>query len=130
MIERAKVDGLLKQLAIARVALGATSLLVPGLVTKTMGLGRGHDGGRDYVTRLFASREIALGAGYLLTRGSTRSALVRLGLLADSLDTLSSLKSRGEVPLWATAAATAMSGGVTAIGAAGVLVRDPKPAEE
>jgi hypothetical protein len=124
MIERAKVDGLLRQLAVARVALGTASLLVPGLAAKSMGLGGGHDGGRDYVTRMFAAREIALGAGYLLTRGATRSTLVRLGLAVDTLDTVSGMKSRGAVSLWVTAGGTAVSAGAAAIGAAGVVVRD------
>lgn len=128
-IERARVDGLLKQLAVARVTLGAASLLAPRLATKVLGFGGGFDGGRDYMTRLFAAREIALGAGYLLTRGQTRSTVVRFGLAVDSLDTFSGLKSRGAVPLWATAAATAVSTSAAAIGAAGVVVRDDPSAD-
>lgn len=124
MIERARVDGLLKQLAVARVTLGAASLLAPRMVSKVLGFGGGFDGGRDYITRLFAAREIALGAGYLLTRGQTRSTVVRFGLAVDSLDTFSGLKSRGVVPLWATATATAISTSAAAIGAAGIVIRD------
>ncbi|MBW8485749.1 hypothetical protein K1Y72_25440 [Actinomadura sp. PM05-2] len=109
----------MQNLALGRVALGAVAFAAPGLTGRLLGLGAG-DGGRDYITRAFAARELALGGGYLLARGRARDLWARLGLAVDALDTVSGAKSRGAVPLWATAAAVAVSGGATALGAAKV----------
>lgn len=113
-----KVDQLLKQLALGRVAFGAATLLAPRLATKSIGLGGGPDGGRDYLARAFGAREIALGAGYLLAKGPARRTWARLGLVVDGLDTLSAVKSRGVVPFRVTAAGAVVSAGAAAVGAA------------
>lgn len=106
-------------LARGRVALGVAAFAAPGLTVKLMGLG-GGDPGRDFVTRMFAAREIALGAGYLLSGDPGRRLWGRLGLAVDSLDTVNGLRSRPGLPLWVTAAATGVAGASTAIGAAKV----------
>lgn len=109
-------------MAQGRLAVGAVTLLAPGLVVKVMGLGNGRDPGRDVVARMLASREIALGAGYLLSKGPSRKLWVRLGLVVDSFDALAGLKSRGgkedKVPLWAAAGFTLIAATGSAIGAA------------
>ncbi|MQY04276.1 hypothetical protein ACRB68_23270 [Actinomadura sp. RB68] len=103
-----------------RVAIGVAAFALPGLTVKLMGMGGGSDAGRDYVTRMFAAREIALGAGYLLSKGPNRRLWARLGLVVDSLDTVNGLKSRGRLPLWVTAGAVGVAGGTAAVGAAKV----------
>ncbi len=90
-------------LARGRVALGLAALAAPKLTVKLMGLGGAADPGRDLVVRMFAAREIALGAGYLLADDSARRVWARLGLAVDSLDVVSGLKTRGALPLWVTA---------------------------
>ena len=114
------IDGLMLNVARTRVALGAAAFAAPGLTVKLMGMGGGADAGRDYVTRMFAAREIALGAGYLLSKGSGRKIWARLGLVVDTLDTVNGLQSRGRLPLWVTASAVAIAGGTAAAGAAKV----------
>jgi hypothetical protein len=120
--ERDRVDELMVRMAQGRLAVGAVTLLAPGLVVKVMGLGNGRDPGRDVVARMLASREIALGAGYLLSKGPSRKLWVRLGLVVDSFDALAGLKSRGgkedKVPLWAAAGFTLIAATGSAIGAA------------
>lgn len=109
------------QVARGRVALGAVALLAPGLAARVMGAGGGKDAGRDLVTRIFASREIALGAGYLLSDGRGRTLWARLGVAVDSLDAVSGLKSRkAGVPLWASAGFSAIAAGAVGLGAAKV----------
>ncbi|MWK34321.1 hypothetical protein GEV43_09890 [Actinomadura sp. J1-007] len=103
-----------------RVALGAAAFAAPGLTVRLMGMGRHADPGRDYVTRMFAAREIALGAGYLLSRGSHRKLWARLGLVVDSLDTVNGVRTRPGLPLWVSAGAVAVAGGSAALGAAKV----------
>ncbi|RFU43125.1 hypothetical protein DZF91_02905 [Actinomadura logoneensis] len=103
-----------------RVVLGLAAFAAPKLTVKAMGLGGQADPGRDYVTRMFAAREIALGAGYLLSRGPARRTWARFGLLVDGLDTLNGLRTRRGLPLWVSAGATAIAGGTAALGAAKV----------
>ncbi|GAA0225305.1 hypothetical protein GCM10009527_022130 [Actinomadura nitritigenes] len=104
----------------ARVALGLAAFAAPKLTVKAMTSVGGTDPGRDYVARMFAAREIALGAGYLLSDGPGRRLWARAGLLVDSLDTISGLRTRRGLPLWVTAGATAIAGGAAAVGAAKV----------
>ncbi|WP_433333126.1 hypothetical protein [Spirillospora sp. CA-294931] len=115
-----RIDDLMLHLARGRVALGVAAFAVPGLTVKALGLGRGSDPGRDYVTRMFAAREIALGAGYLLSRGPNRRIWARLGLMVDGLDTVNGAKSRQGLPLWLAAGATGVAAACTALGAAKV----------
>ncbi len=130
--ERDRLDELMVRLAQGRLAVGAATMLAPGLVVKVMGLGNGKDPGRDVVARMLASREIALGAGYLLSKGQGRKLWARLGVVVDSFDAVAGLKSRGakgaagpggeprRVPLWAAAGFTLIAATGSAIGAAKV----------
>jgi hypothetical protein len=118
--KRDRVDDLMLGLARGRVALGVAAFALPGLTVRLMGMGKAADPGRDFVTRMFAAREIALGAGYLLSAEPNRRSWARLGLAVDGLDTLNALRSRRGLPLWVAAGATAVTGGCAALGAAKV----------
>ncbi|MFA1548760.1 hypothetical protein [Actinomadura chokoriensis] len=117
---RDKVDGLMTNLARGRVALGLAALAAPKLTVKLMGLGGGADPGRDYMVRAFGAREVAVGAGYLLSDDNGRRLWARLGLAVDSLDLVSGLKTRKALPLWVTAGAVGIAAGAAGIGAAKV----------
>lgn len=118
------LDGLMTNLARGRIALGLAALAAPGLTSRIMGMGSGADAGRDYLVRAFGAREVALGAGYLLSGdGSGRRLWTRLGLAVDTLDVLSAARTRPGLPLWATAGAVGVAGGAAGIGAA-KTVRD------
>ncbi|MEU8797827.1 hypothetical protein [Spirillospora sp. NPDC048819] len=118
---RDRLDGMMTNLARGRVALGLAALAAPRLTVKAMGMGGGADPGRDYMVRMFAAREIALGAGYLLSGDdSGRRLWARLGLAVDSLDVMSGMKTRPGLPLWATAGAVGVAGSAAALGAAKV----------
>ncbi|XNL82879.1 hypothetical protein K8Z49_35740 [Actinomadura madurae] len=111
-------------LARGRVALGVAAFAAPRLTVKVAGLSGGADPGRDYMVRMFGAREIAVGAGYLLSgEDSGRRMWARLGLAVDSLDLVSGLKTRKGLPIWVTAGTVAVAGGAAAVGAAKV-VRD------
>ncbi|MFD0902030.1 hypothetical protein [Actinomadura sediminis] len=118
--ERDKIDELMVQVARGRVALGVAAFAAPALTVRLIGMGRGADGGRDVVTRMFAAREIALGAGYLLSGEEGRKLWARLGLGVDSLDVVTGLRARKRVPLWAAAGALGVAGSAAALGAAKV----------
>ncbi|TDB93767.1 hypothetical protein E1266_19210 [Actinomadura sp. 7K534] len=108
-------------LARGRVALGVAAIAAPKLTVKALGIGSGTDPGRDYIVRAFGARELALGAGYLLSRDeSGRKLWARLGLAVDSLDLVAGLKTRPGLPLWVTAATVGVAGSAAALGAAKV----------
>lgn len=111
---------MLTNLARGRIALGVAALAVPKLTARVMGMGGGSDAGRDYLVRAFGAREVALGAGYLLSGDDARRTWARIGVGVDTLDLLSAAKTRPGLPLWATAATMGVAGAAAGIGAAKV----------
>lgn len=73
-------------LALARIAIGATALASPDLAGKLFRLDVGRNPQLPYMSRMFGSREIALGAVTLLAKGSARRKLVALGIAVDGAD--------------------------------------------
>jgi hypothetical protein len=73
-------------LAAARVVIGACALATPDLGTKLFRLDAPGNPQLPYMTRLFGSREIALGAATLLASGATRRNLVLAGIGVDAAD--------------------------------------------
>jgi len=67
-------------LAAARVVIGGCALATPDLGTRLFRLDGPGNPQLPYMTRLFASREIALGAATLLASGKTRRNLVLAGI--------------------------------------------------
>jgi hypothetical protein len=73
-------------LSLGRIAVGAVSFVQPGLAARMFGLDLANNPQGPYVARLFGSREIALGAVTLLSRGATRRNLVLAGIGVDLAD--------------------------------------------
>ncbi|MGN6300680.1 MAG: hypothetical protein ACTHN8_06245 [Angustibacter sp.] len=73
-------------LALGRIAIGATALASPDLAMKLFRLDAGRNPQLPYMSRMFGSREIALGAVTLLAKGSARRKLVALGIAVDGAD--------------------------------------------
>lgn len=73
-------------LAAARVLIGGVAVASPDLGTKLFRLDPAANPQLPYMTRLFGSREIALGAATLLARGTTRRNLVLAGVAVDAAD--------------------------------------------
>ena len=73
-------------LATARLVIGGTALVAPDLGSKLFRLDAVGNPQLPYMTRLFASREIVLGAATLLTSGKTRRNLVLAGIAVDAAD--------------------------------------------
>ena len=114
-----QVGDLLCGVAMARLAIGAAAFVAPRLSMKLIGLAGKSDGGRDFVVRLFASREIVLGAGYLASGGDSRRLWTQLGVLADAGDLLASLPAgrRSGMNRLLMRAITVASLGAVALGA-------------
>jgi hypothetical protein len=73
-------------LAVGRIAIGLTALASPAAAAKLFRLDAAANPQLPYMSRLFGSREVALGALTLLARGSARSRLVALGIAIDGAD--------------------------------------------
>jgi hypothetical protein len=73
-------------LALGRIAIGATALASPDLAGKLFRLDVAANPQLPYMSRMFGSREIALGAVTLLSRGAARRKLVALGIAVDGAD--------------------------------------------
>ncbi|WP_235735956.1 hypothetical protein [Nocardioides alcanivorans] len=72
-------------LALARIGLGALALIAPGLATRVFGLDTSQ-GQLTYMNRMFASREIALGAATLAAPADLRRQVVLAGVAVDAAD--------------------------------------------
>ncbi|MFI0452967.1 hypothetical protein [Actinomadura sp. 6N118] len=111
-----------------RVAWGALALAAPGLNLKLAGMS-----GRDapelrYLIRVFGSRAIALGLGYLASDPAARQRWRKLCLMVDACDTAAGIAHlvRGDVPRASAAGLTAITGAYTALD---ILALRPTPPE-
>lgn len=73
-------------LALGRIAIGIGALASPDLASKLFRLDGPGNPQLPYMTRMFGSREIALGAITLVSKGAARRQLVSLGITVDAAD--------------------------------------------
>ena len=69
-------------LSLGRIGIGVTSLVRPDLVQSLMAT----TSSTPVLTQWFGSREIAIGAATLLSRGGSRRTLVLIGMAVDAAD--------------------------------------------
>ena len=108
----------LTALAVGRIAIGAASRLAPGATARAFGAGAAQTPQLDYMTRIFGARAIALGGGWLLSRGDARGTWQRLAFGVDLSDTLAGVGHlrRRDVPRAQALALTAYTGGYMVVG--------------
>lgn len=108
-------------LALGRIAVGAVSFFSPDQAARLFRLDPTTNPQLPYMSRMFGSREIALGAITLMTTGAARRRLVQLGVAVDGADTVAALlAARGGYVSKATGALLALP----ALGAVAVGVSD------
>jgi hypothetical protein len=73
-------------LALGRVAIGIVSVFSPSMAAKLFRLDEASNPQLPYLSRMFGSREIALGALTLAASGSSRRNLVLVGIAVDGAD--------------------------------------------
>lgn len=73
-------------LALGRIAIGVTALASPELTAKLFRLDLAKNPQLPYMSRMFGSREIALGAITLFAKGGARRRLIALGMAVDGAD--------------------------------------------
>ncbi|MFI6517935.1 hypothetical protein ACIBF1_20430 [Spirillospora sp. NPDC050679] len=104
--------------AAGRVAWGALALAAPGLNVKLAGMRDRDTPELRYMIRVFGSRAVALGLGYLLSEPAARRRWRRLCLMVDLCDTSAGTAHlvRGDIRRGPAAALTAITGGYAALG--------------
>ena len=112
-------------LSLGRVAVGAISLGNPALAGKLFQLDVEANPQLPHLTRLFGSREVALGLITLLSTGKTRRNLVLAGLAVDAADAATGFLGirEGSVPRTTGLALIGPALGAVAAGARGLLPR-------
>ncbi|GAB3668070.1 hypothetical protein GCM10027596_38190 [Nocardioides korecus] len=105
-------------LALARLTLGTVSLVSPRLAARTFLMNPGTNPQLVPMTRLFGSREAALGAITLLSSGKARQQVVQLGVAVDGADALTGLAGavKGEVSKPAGLLLAAVAVGAVVVG--------------
>lgn len=80
----------------ARIAIGITSLIAPGVVGRAMMGAEGDSGGARLLLRVVGARDLALGIGVLaaMDRGAPASGWLRASAVADCIDAAGSLLAR------------------------------------
>ena len=102
-------------LAIGRVAVGTVALVSPSLAAKVFLLDSRANPSLPYMTRMFGSREIALGALTLAATGEARERLVQVGVAIDAADAFTGISAA------ASGAVSKKAGVVLALVAAGAV---------
>lgn len=117
------VDRAFDALAVGRVVWGVAAYVAPRQNARAAGLPGRAGGETVYLTRVFGSRALALGLGYLLSEPATRPRLQRLGLVVDAGDTAAGLVHlvRGDIPRRAAGPVTAITGAYAAVGVLGLV---------
>lgn len=78
-------------LSLGRIAIGAVALTSPPLAARLFQLDAAGNPQLPYMSRMFGSREIALGVTTLLARGPARTVLVRAGIAVDTADAVAAM---------------------------------------
>ncbi|MBO9520985.1 MAG: hypothetical protein J7518_05550 [Nocardioidaceae bacterium] len=73
-------------IALARIAIGAVALASPDLAGRLFRLDNRANPQLPYMSRMFGSREIVLGAVTLAAKGRTRRKLIAAGIAVDGAD--------------------------------------------
>ncbi|MFC5747616.1 hypothetical protein [Actinomadura rugatobispora] len=115
----AGIEGALEAAAGGRVVWGVLALAAPGLNVRLAGMGSRDTPELRYLIRVFGSRAVALGLGYLLGDEAARRRWRRLCLAVDVCDTAAGAVHlvRGDVPRASAAGLVAITGGYAALGA-------------
>lgn len=120
----------MRGLAMFRIVLGTFAWVAPGLMNRAFGVPSREDSAAlQYMNRVFGVRAVALGTGYLSSRGEARRLWHRLWLLCDAADTAmgAGMVARGRLRRVTGVQALAITAGATAIDLAGFAAYTRRP---
>lgn|SRR5690348_1344940 len=109
-------------LSVGRIVIGIGAVAAPDLASRLFRLNVSGNPQLPYMMRMFGSREIALGAVTLASRGRARSALTAVGIAVDGADAFAGLDAgtRGLVSPSTSKFLTAPALGAVAAGLLGL----------
>jgi hypothetical protein len=109
-------------IALGRIAIGATALVSPTFAGGLFRLDVTSNAQRPYMTRMFGSRELALGVVTLLARGPAQRKLGALGIAVDAADAFAGITAAQSGAVSKTTGALLSAPAVAAVlaGVAGV----------
>lgn len=108
----------MRALALFRIVLGMFAWCAPRTMNRVFGVPRADESpALTYMNRVFGVRAVALGVGYLASRGDARRLWHGLWLMCDSADTMmgTAMALRGELSGVTAAQALIITAGATAI---------------
>ncbi|HYZ71181.1 MAG TPA: hypothetical protein VE528_05935 [Thermoleophilaceae bacterium] len=116
----------LQALAGLRAAIGLGAWLVPRVAGRLFGLDARDNPQSPYLARLFGARDVALGAGAVLSEGEARTLWLRAGVACDVADAVAGLAAGGRGYLGPVSAAlvTGTAVGAAALGVAALRAED------
>ncbi|MBF4163140.1 hypothetical protein [Nocardioides acrostichi] len=101
-------------LSLGRIAVGAACIARPDLASTYLGVATSTNPQAGFVTRLFGTREIAIGAATLLASGKGRAGLVLIGVGVDAADAWTGFVAPAEQGLEKRAGTTMAAAGTGA----------------
>ncbi|WP_205472249.1 hypothetical protein [Nocardioides sp. SYSU D00038] len=109
-------------LSLGRIAVGTLALARPDLAAQALQLDARANPQLPYLSRMFGSREIAIGLATLFAKGRGRTGLVTLGIAVDAADLATGLigPRQGEVPQRTGLALAAPAAGAVLAGVLGL----------
>ncbi|MGO4257096.1 hypothetical protein [Marmoricola sp. RAF53] len=110
-------------LALGRIAIGTVALASPELAGKLFRLDSAANPQLGYMSRMFGSREVALGAITLVAKGSARRKLIGLGIAVDAADAFAGVDAlrNGSVSRSTAVGLTVPALGAVVAGAIGLI---------
>jgi hypothetical protein len=116
----------LQALAGLRAAIGLGAWLVPRVAGRLFGLDARDNPQSPYLARLFGARDVALGAGAVLSEGEARALWLRTGVACDVADAVAGVAAGGRGYLGPVSAAlvTGTAVGAAALGVAALRAED------
>ena len=112
-----------------RLAIGLSSWLTPRVAGRLFGLDAEANPQLPYLARLFGARDVALGAGIMLSEGDARTVWLQIGFACDVADAVAGLAAgrRGYLGPVSAALVTGTALGAAALGKAALGAEEAPP---
>ncbi|CAA9513846.1 MAG: hypothetical protein AVDCRST_MAG45-2080 [uncultured Solirubrobacterales bacterium] len=112
-----------------RLAIGLSSWLTPRVAGRLFGLDAKANPQLPYLARLFGARDVALGAGLVLSEGDSRAVWLQIGVACDVADAIAGLAAgrRGYLGPVSAALVTGTALGAAALGKTALGAEEASP---
>jgi hypothetical protein len=124
------MDQLMQGLIGGRAAIGTGAFLAPGLTGRLFGLNPAANPQAPFISRLFASRDVALAAGLAMSSDSDRARWLQAGIACDVADAVAAILAgrSGQLSKFSSALITLTGLSGAASGVMALLSKQPESA--